>query len=152
MADRFGLCYCCSLTEDQKEELYNVIKGGEENVLKRAMVSKADETSSYFWSYEHTEVFCSISVQHCRLLVPKAMVLQYALSPKIMTYYLDSVANHELGDYWHTSEDDDREHATFRLFDDAPWRPWNYRTYHLYKDGTSKSWAYEKWEAEERPT
>ena len=80
------------------------------------------------------------------------MVLQYALFNEFMTHSLCVVANHKPEDYWHESPDDATEHATFRLFDDVSSTPWNSKTYHLYKDGTSKSWAYKKWEAEERPT
>ena len=57
MPDRYGLCYHCSLTEDQKVELYNLIERGEASVLQRAMLSKADEQSRFFMSYEDTEVF-----------------------------------------------------------------------------------------------
>lgn len=62
MADPYGLCYYCHLTEDQMLELYSLIKGGERNVLQRAMISKADEMSQYFMSYLDAEVFCSPSV------------------------------------------------------------------------------------------
>ena len=61
-ADNLGLCYYCSLTREQQLELHNLIKGDEESILRRAMISKAVQTSRYFMSYEDTEVFCSISV------------------------------------------------------------------------------------------
>lgn len=57
MPDPYGLCYYCSLTQDQKLELYNLIKGGQANILQRALISKADQQSQYFFSYENAEVF-----------------------------------------------------------------------------------------------
>ena len=151
--DRFGLCYYCALTEDQKLELYNLIKDGEANVLQRAMLSIAQINKQYASSYFDTEVFNSVYVS--KSAAYSFLQLWCYSTPHLniyITYSLCSAANHDSEDYWHESPNDETEHATFRLFDDAPTNPWNYRTYHLYKDGTSRSWAYQKWEAEERPT
>lgn len=60
--DRFGLCYYCALTEDQKSELYNLIKDGEANVLQRAMLSIAQINTQYASSYVDTEVFYLIYI------------------------------------------------------------------------------------------
>ncbi|KAK6331298.1 hypothetical protein TWF730_004384 [Orbilia blumenaviensis] len=44
---------------------------------------------------------------------------------------------------WHTSGSDNREHCTFRLFRGiSGGKPQNDESYHLYRDGTSRSWKH----------
>ena len=55
---------------------------------------------------------------------------------------LGSTDNAALDDF-HSSEEDQVEHATFRLFEDVfGENPWNSRTFHLYKDSNSRSWSH----------
>ena len=56
-ADVYGFCYNCSLTKDQQKELHDLIKGGEINVLQRAMLAKKEAPGSrYVMDYLETEV------------------------------------------------------------------------------------------------
>ncbi|KAF3159367.1 hypothetical protein TWF106_007087 [Orbilia oligospora] len=44
---------------------------------------------------------------------------------------------------WHTSASDNKEHCTFRLFRGiSSGKPQNDESYHLYRDGSSRSWIH----------
>ena len=79
------------------------------------------------------------------------MVLQYVTSSSWNLASFLPLLLTRAKDGFHSSHDDATEHATLRLFEDVEWNPWNGRTFHLYRDGTSKFWRHDKWEAEERP-